>query len=122
MLAAEPAPTAWNPARYSLPSPDAPPQAGSSAPPPSGPAPSSDRSDTSAITVSAVNSRTPGLVRIRWASPESVSSESSSDGSSDAWCAPTASARDDDGDSVAAANSASLRSDLPRGTCDRSAP
>ncbi len=70
---AEPIPAGWKPWRYSCQSPDAPPQAGVSAPPVSVPAPSSERSAMSATTVSPATSRTPGWVRIRCASPLSTS-------------------------------------------------
>jgi hypothetical protein len=71
------------------------------------------------MTVSAANSRTAGLVRMRWVSPESISSESSSDGSSDAWWLPDV-PRSVDLDSAEAAHSASTRSDRPGGRSARS--
>ncbi len=84
MLATEPMPVGWKPCRYACHNPAAPPDAGISAPPPSVPGPSSDRSATSATMVSPANSSTPGLVSTRCASPLSTSIESSSVGSSDA--------------------------------------
>ena len=81
-LLPEPTPTGWNPWRYSCQSPDAPPQAGMSAPPPSGPGASSDRSATRDITVRAMKSSTPGWVRMRCTRPVSVSRKSASSGSS----------------------------------------
>src|SRR5712692_5228822 len=59
-LVAEPIPVGWKPCRYKCQSPAAPPDAGTSAPPPSVPGPSSERSATSAITVSPTKSSTPG--------------------------------------------------------------
>ena len=86
--AVEPTPTAWKPARYSAHSREAEPHAGTSAPPPSGLVPSSLRSATSAITVSATKSWTPGLAMIRRAT-DCVSTNCSSSGSSEAaWCMP----------------------------------
>ena len=59
----EPSPNGWNDWRYLRHRSDAPPQAGTSAPPPSGPAPSSDRPATSATTSSSRNVSSVGLVR-----------------------------------------------------------
>ena len=74
--------TGWKPWKYSCHRAETPPQAGTSAPPPSGVEPSSDRSATRATTVRVRNSSTPGLVSRRCARPVSTSSESSSEGSS----------------------------------------
>ena len=91
VLLAEPMPTGWKLCRYSCHSPDTPPNAGLSAPPVSVPAVISRRSAATVITVSAANSSTPGLVRIRCANPVSVSRYSSSSGSSVAWWLPAVS-------------------------------
>ena len=110
VLAAVPIPAGWKPCRYSDHSPDAPPQAGTSAPPPSGLELSSERSATRAIVVRTRNSSTPGLVSTRCTMPVSTSSESSSMGSSVAWWLPTTSTGRDF-DSAPVANSASLRNE-----------
>src|SRR6266480_6024294 len=80
VLALVPIPAGWKPCRYSAHNPDAPPQPGTSAPPPSGLELSSERSATRAIVVSTRNSSTPGLVSTRCTTPVSTSSESSSKG------------------------------------------
>ena len=111
---AEPIPAGWNPARYSCQSPDAPPQAGRSAPPLTGLGPSSERPATRAISKSPANSSTPGLVRMRCAKPVSTSSVSSSFGSSIAWWLPAVSSWLDL-DSAFETNSTSRIRDRPRG-------
>src|SRR5215471_19049494 len=116
--AAVPIPAGWKPCRYSAHRSDAPPQAGTSAPPLSGLELSSERSATRAIVVRTRNSSTPGLVSTRCTMPLSTSSESSSVGSSVAWWLPTMSTGRDF-DSAPVAISASLRAEWPGGTSER---
>src|SRR5262249_12773395 len=61
VLAAVPIPAGWKVCRDSDHSADAPPQAGTSAPPPSGPVPSSDRAAARGMTASPRDSHTPGV-------------------------------------------------------------
>ena len=88
--AVEPTPTAWKPARYSCHRADAPPQAGTRAPPPSGLVPSSLRSAASETISRTANSCTPGWPMIRRTTDcVSTNCSSSSDSSELAWCLPS---------------------------------
>ena len=110
---ADPMPTGWNAPSTWPHRDDAPSQAGTSAPPPSGPPPISECSAIAATTIRPAVSSTPGRVMKRCRKPESVSSESSSVGSSMAD-------RPDAGSGLAervtssAKNSAARRSEWPR--------
>jgi hypothetical protein len=94
VLAAEPMPVSWYPARYSCHRLPAPLYCGTSAPPPNvadpdSTEPVSDRSATSATTARPAKSRTPGLVSTRRATESVAGSGMSSPGSSTmAWCSP----------------------------------
>ena len=109
VLLAEPIPAGWNPCRYSCHSPDAPPQAGTSAPPPAARRAAASAPPPARSMVSPRNSSTPGLVRIRCANPLSTSSESSSVGSSVAWWLPAVSIWVETSTALLAANSATSR-------------